>query len=428
MMKNVYTMLLAGTALALATDAQAQRSSKSGHNATAFETIRPISSQNALRGGGGPPNDECDGAVNQDLAIGGTVTFTGDNTDATDSSGPDSLGIAQTWETFTISECANITIDYCGTAGPFGNAFLAVFTGCPFDGFFSAASFDQTTCPDGNVSLFYTELPAGQYYYAVMRDPDNSAVGPYTINVSATACEPPPPAPANDECEAAIPLTPGTSCVGTPFTTNGATQTLDPIECADFTSANAFDVFFSFTATAETMTIGVIGFNEADAMVELFEGACGSLTSLACADATFPQTIEVDGEVTTEELVQTGLTIGTTYTVRVYDWGHNSPEHNFEICVVEGEGSGIGMEENTVAEFVLFPNPGTGVFNLQYTGQSGLANIEVMDVTGRIVYNEQARVNNGTILDLDLTGMSTGSYNVRLTVGGVRTEQRLMVK
>lgn len=29
---------------------------------------------------------------------------------------------------------------------------------------------------------------------------------------------------------------------------------------------------------------------------------------------------------------------------------------------------------------------------------------------------------------MDLTGLSSGNYNVRLTVGGVRTEQRLMVK
>ena len=114
--------------------------------------------------------------------------------------------------------------------------------------------------------------------------------------------------------------------------------------------------------------------------------------------------------------------------MRVYDWGHNSPEHNFEICVVEGEGSGIGMDENAASEFSIFPNPGTGVFNLQYAGNNGLANIEVLDVTGRIVYNKQAQVANGSTQSIDLTGMSAGNYNVRLTVGGVRTEQRLMVK
>ena len=425
-MKNIYTTLLTGAALVLTTGATAQHATKGAlHQVTASQSIRPTTFHSGLRGGGTPPNDDCSGAVNQDLAIGGSVTFTGDNTGATDSQGADSLGIAQVWESFTISDCANLQLSYCGTNPAFGNAFLALFIDCPFSDFVASSSFDQTTCSDGNVTIFYEGVPAGQYYYAVMNDPDNAAVGAYSITVSATACA---AGPANNECAGAIALTPGTSCVGTPFTTEGATETLDPIECAGFTSANANDVFFTFVATSATMTIGVVGFNEADAMVELFEGDCASLSSIACADSTFPQTPEVDGEVTTEELIQNGLTVGTTYTVRVYDWGHASPEHNFEICVVEGEGSGIGMDENTVNAFSVYPNPGKGVFNLQYTGKNGLANIEVLDVTGRIVYNEQTQVANGGTTTLDFGGFTPGNYNVRLTVSGVRTEQRLMVR
>ena len=68
------------------------------------------------------------------------------------------------------------------------------------------------------------------------------------------------------------------------------------------------------------------------------------------------------------------------------------------------------------------------MFNLQYSGKNGLANIEVFDVTGRIVYNTQAQVATGSTSSMDLTGLVAGNYNVRLTVGDVRTEQRLMVK
>ena len=220
-------------------------------------------------------------------------------------------------------------------------------------------------------------------------------------------------------------LTAGTTCVATPFTTAGADQTLDTIPCAGFTSPVARDVFFSFVATATTMTVGVTGYNAADAVIELFDGTCASLNSLGCQDETFPQSAD---EQTTEELVYSSFVVGQTYFARVFDWGHASAEHNFDICVVQGEGTGIGMEEHGFADFSLYPNPGTGVFNLQYSGKNGLANIEVFDVTGRIVYNKQAQVANGTTNSLDLTALSTGNYNVRLTVGGVRTEQRLMVK
>lgn len=422
-MKNIYTTLLAGASLVLTTGANAQHTGKAGlHHPVATQSIRPTNYHSGLRGGGTPPNDECDGAVNQDLAVGSTVTFTGDNTGATDSPGADSLGIGQTWETFTLSECANLTIDYCGTAGPFGNAFTALFIDCPFSDWIVAGSFDQTTCPDGNVSLFYEGVPAGQYYYAVMADPDNAAVGPYTLNVTASSCA---SAPANDECDGAIPLSSGADCVATPFLTTGATSSMDAIECDGYTSPESNDVWFSFVATSVDQTIGVQGFNESDPFVELFEGTCAGLTSLACQDTTFPQSV---GENTSEQLIYSGLTVGTTYFVRVYDYAHASPDHSFEICVTEGLGNNIGIEEADLSEWVLFPNPGTGVFNLRYAGKNGLGNIEVFDVTGRIVYNAQQQLANGTTHSMDLTGLGVGNYNVRLTVNGTRTEQRLMVK
>ena len=248
------------------------------------------------------------------------------------------------------------------------------------------------------------------------------ANGPYTISVSAAAC---PVAPANDACSGAIALTAGVDCIGTPFTTMGATQDMEPIECGGYTSTNANDVFFTFVATATDMTVGVTGFNQADPMVELFEGSCASPSSLACADATFPQSA---GQTTSEQLIQSGLTVGTTYIVRVYDWGHTSPEHNFEICVTEGSGNNIGIEENPETSFSLYPNPGTGIFSLSYSGSNGLANIEVMDVAGRVAHSVRERVSKGSVLPLELSAMSAGNYSVRLTVNGVRTEQRLMVK
>ncbi|MBP7515177.1 MAG: T9SS type A sorting domain-containing protein, partial [Flavobacteriales bacterium] len=63
-----------------------------------------------------------------------------------------------------------------------------------------------------------------------------------------------------------------------------------------------------------------------------------------------------------------------------------------------------------------------------YIGASGRGTIEVFDVSGRSVYTQQAQLNNGTVRTLDLTGVAPGNYNVRLTMNGVRTEQRLMVR
>jgi len=367
---------------------------------------------------------------------------------------------------------------------------------------------------------------------------------------------------ANDECAGAVPLTVGATCTPVNVDLANATQSLDPIECNNYLSDGANDLWFSFTATSEFTSFEATGGPEIDPIIEVFSGDCGNLVSEGCGDATL---------VEETETVTIPTTAGTTYLARLYYWiydplptdfsatvcayvGSAPPEppvndgcgsvtadnlsvpgtlnlsgttlgatadgdfaqdlglppavfHAFTItecanvvvsycgtdpafegwyqiialsCPVDtneiiftnngnidecsdgnptlhydGLEAGtyyipveqlvpgangpytitvdavscvIGIDEFTSADWSLFPNPGTGVFNLQYAGKNGLANIEVLDVTGRIVRNEQAQMAKGSTASLDLTGLSTGNYSVRLTVGGVRTEQRLMVK
>jgi hypothetical protein len=424
-MKQLYTSLLTGAALLVAGAVSAQNPAKMdqvGHQRIA--TVRPLGHASSFRGTQ-PPNDNCSGAVNQNLAIGGSVTFTGDNTGATDTP-PDTLGIPQVWETFTTTECANLQLSYCGTTPAFGNAFLALFVDCPFSNFVGASSFNQTTCPDGNVTILYEGVPAGQYYYAVMADDANNAVGPYTITVSATPCSAAPP---NDDCAGAIPLPVGTWCNFSTYASTGATESLPGILCNGATGNANDDVWFSFVATNANMSIGVQGSDDGDgnvntgydAVVELFEGACPG-TSIACADATFNSE--------PEEIAATGLTVGNTYYVRTYHYFTGTPSlASFGICVVEGGSINIGIEENaTAAEWSIYPNPGTGVFNIQYNGASTTVSIEVIDITGRVVYTQQTSMAAGTNHSIDLSGVATGNYNVRLTANGVRSEQRLAVK
>ncbi len=295
-------------------------------------TLRPVvaighlSHQNAnQRGGGAPANDLCSGAVNQNLAIGSTVTFTGDNTGALDN---DSLTDPAVWEMFTTTACANLALTYCGTTPPFGNGYTSLFVGCPHTSNIFASSYNDTSCVDGNFTLFFSEVPAGTYYYAVMQDAANNAIGPYTISVSATACA---PAPANDDCANAISLTSALACTPTAGTTDGATESLPAILCNGYTSPVARDVWYSFTATGTAHTLTIEGINDFDAVIELFSGSCGELNSMLCGDPTFPTTGPV-----TEVTPLTGLTIGQTYYIRVYDYAHASNGHNFNICITNG--------------------------------------------------------------------------------------------
>lgn len=364
-----------------------------------------------------PANDLCTNADHQDLSMGGMITFNGDNTGALNTEG---LGSAQVWVSFTISECSNIAVDYCGTSN-FANGFTTLYSDCPPVTANAAASFNFDDCGDGNATILWELLPAGTYYYPVLTE--EGSEGPYTINVSSSPC---PQPPFNDECSDPMILVPGADCLQVGFTTAYATETLPAILCEGFTSPNALDVWFSFVATSTDHTIGVFGPNEADAMVELFSGTCGSLVSMACADATFPQNA---GEATTELLVQSGLTVGETYFVRVYDWGHASPDHFFEICVTEGTNNNVGIAElNANDAWSIYPNPAEGIVSLSYSGANGTADVDVLDVTGRVVRAERTSLAQGSVRNISLSNLSGGTYTVRLTVNGVRSEKRLVVR
>jgi N-acetyl-anhydromuramyl-L-alanine amidase AmpD len=135
--------------------------------------------------------------------------------------------------------------------------------------------------------------------------------------------------PANDYCGNETVLTVyGTTCGGaTTADLNGATQSTAPIACGGYTSTLAKDIWFKFTATSTAHDITVVPSSGLDAVVDLRSGCPG--TNIDCADGG-------GGEGATEVLHATGLTVGATYNVRVYDYtGANNPPTTttFTICV-----------------------------------------------------------------------------------------------
>jgi len=121
-------------------------------------------------------------------------------------------------------------------------------------------------------------------------------------------------------------LTVGASCVPTSGTTVDATQSIASILCAGFTATTALDVWYKFTATATASNVTVVGGTGFDAIIDVRSGACNG-TNIACADATF--------SAQTEVAALTGLTIGTEYLVRVYDFAGTG---TFTICVTSSSG------------------------------------------------------------------------------------------
>lgn len=130
-------------------------------------------------------------------------------------------------------------------------------------------------------------------------------------------------AQTNDPCTAPT-LTVGTSCSSpTAGSLNGFAISASITNCA---STGDPQGFYTFIATDANMTIEVVGSATIDPVIDLLVGACGSLTNVDCQDGT--------GTGGTEVMNATGLTVGVTYTIAVYDYfGDNDPGATFDICV-----------------------------------------------------------------------------------------------
>ncbi len=126
---------------------------------------------------------------------------------------------------------------------------------------------------------------------------------------------------ANDNCASAISITPTfTDCNFQAATSANASQSIPGC------SGNADDdVWFSFVANSTSMTITVDPTSGYDAVIELFSGVCGSLTSIQCQD--------INGQNGDEVLTNTSMIVGNTYYVRVYHYGAGSGTGTFNICV-----------------------------------------------------------------------------------------------
>jgi trimeric autotransporter adhesin len=178
----------------------------------------------------------------------------------------------------------------------------------------TCGSFTSLAC--GNASITYTALTIGSTYYIRVYT-QNSNTGTFNICVTYSP-------PANDDCAAAVSLSSNTSCVNTAGTLNLATANgATALGC--FGPGTYYDVWYSFIAanTTETITISSLGANIINPQVQLYGGTCAALTNLTACGTT--------------SITKSGLTVGTTYYVRVANLNANpsgaGAVANFNICV-----------------------------------------------------------------------------------------------
>jgi hypothetical protein len=298
-----------------------------------------------------------------DIAAGGTVNntvsaFVDANADMTYNNSPSFSGSSFAAANLkTIIGVTELQMQYpvntdvaCGFTIPFGNIVVNQNSSLTFRiknigtgdlnltslpltiGGTNANQFSITTQPTSpiapndfrDVVVQFTPTSTGSKTANISIANSDSDENPCVVNLSGSGVL------ANDNCSGAISLSVSSneSCTGSVNgTSTGGTQSIPPITCNNLTATNADDdVWYSFVATATSHIITVDGASNMDAVIDLRSGACDGM-NIDCADQTGSDGIEV--------LTETGLNIGDTYFIRVYDFATGGGD--FTICVTTPE-------------------------------------------------------------------------------------------
>ncbi|MFT5250427.1 MAG: hypothetical protein ACI93P_002169, partial [bacterium] len=142
----------------------------------------------------------------------------------------------------------------------------------------------------------------------------------------------------NDNCNDAITLQSNQNCNYVSGTVDNATSdnSWNDATC-DLFSGNslAADVFYKFTASFNEHTITINPNGDLDAVVGLYQGnSCDNLNEIECEDTS-------GGNGTKTIMNANNLNIGTTYWIRIYDYGSQPPSNgDFDICITSSNSDG----------------------------------------------------------------------------------------
>lgn len=133
--------------------------------------------------------------------------------------------------------------------------------------------------------------------------------------------------------------------------------------------------------------------------IELTQGypAGGTYSGLGVVDGYFDPYIAHLGDHT------------ITYTYMDENGCQNSTEQNIYVDAC------VGVPENQGVQIMTLPNPTKGTFKLSVTGMEDVMNLRIMNITGKIIYQqENIQVNGNYNMMIDLSGNSNGIYYIKV--------------
>lgn len=323
-----------------------------------------------------PANDNCGGAigltVNPDLACGATTA--GNTLGA-------SLSMAATpcngnpdddvWYSFVATAASHIValsnVVSTGTTSA-SDMYFQVLSGV-------CGSQTSVLCSDPNTATV-SGLTPGQTYY--IRVYTYSGAG-YNTSFNICVGTPPPP-PANDNCANPTPLTVGGTFGANAITATNVGSTADGTAQSCQTSATNnvwYSVVVPASGTLKVETNSVAGSTYTDSIINVFSGACGSLTAVACDDDS-----SADGNFSLVTL--TGQTPGATLLVSVWRYSSGAgTDGKFQISAYDASLLATSEVSGAKNELKAYPNPFADVLNI--SDISKVKSVSIVDLAGRVV-------------------------------------------
>jgi len=259
-----------------------------------------------------PSNDECATAtsltVNADYNCGTTTAGTVECASASaDANGCFGTSNDDVWYSFVATQ-TNHRISLLNIAGSETDMYHGIYSG-------TCGSLTELNCNDGNTTNM-TGLSIGTTYYVRVYNYYGGAENT-TFDICIGG---PPPPPSNDEPCNAIAATVNPDLLCGSVTGGYTLQATNSGVAACVGSGADDDVWFSFVATNTTHNFDLLNITgtSTDLVMEIFSGACGSISSIACSD---PESAQFNG-----------FTIGTTYHIRVYTY-YTGDNASFDLCI-----------------------------------------------------------------------------------------------
>ena len=260
-----------------------------------------------------PANDNCANAtaltVNANYACGtttaGTVSCASQSADAEGCGGTSDDDV---WYKFVATSTSH-RISLINVAGSTTDMYHSIYSG-------SCGSLTEMNCNDADVTNL-TGLTIGNTYY--VRVYTWTSTGGQTSTFDVCVGTPPPP-PSNDApCSSILATVNADLLCGS--VTAGYTTSATNSGIAACAGTADDDVWFSFVATSTVHNFDLLNITGTvtNMVHEIFSGACGGLSSVACSDPNSSQF--------------SGFTIGQTYFIRVYTNSAVAQTVDFELCI-----------------------------------------------------------------------------------------------